>query len=47
MLGLLALVKRLPLPPVLTPHALPAASYVIGALAAFWFVERLSGFWAL
>ncbi len=44
-LGLLALVKRLPLPRTLAQHALPAASYVIGTLAAFWFVERLAGFW--
>ena len=44
-LGLLALVKRLPLPRPLAQHALPVASYAIGTLAAFWFVERLSGFW--
>jgi hydrogenase/urease accessory protein HupE len=44
-LGLLALVKRLPLPRPLAQHALPVASYTIGTLAAFWFVERLAGFW--
>jgi len=44
-LGLLALARRVPLPHPLTQHALPVASYAIGTLAAFWFVERLSGFW--
>jgi hydrogenase/urease accessory protein HupE len=44
-LAMLALVKRLPLPRPLTEHALPAASYAIGTLAAFWFVDRLAGFW--
>jgi hydrogenase/urease accessory protein HupE len=43
-LGLLALAKRLPLPRAVTQHALPVASYAIGTLAAFWFVERLAGF---
>jgi hydrogenase/urease accessory protein HupE len=43
-LGLLALAKRLPLPRPLTRRALPLASYAIGALAAFWFIERLAGF---
>jgi hydrogenase/urease accessory protein HupE len=45
-LGLLALAQRLPLPRPLTQHALPVATYAIGTLAAFWFVERLSGFGA-
>jgi hydrogenase/urease accessory protein HupE len=44
-LGLLALAKRLPLPRPLAQHALPVAGYAIGSLAAFWFVERLAGFW--
>jgi hydrogenase/urease accessory protein HupE len=44
-LGLLALAKRVPLPHPVARRALPVASYVIGALAAFWFIERLSGFW--
>ncbi len=43
-LGLLAVARRLPLPRPLTAHALPVASYAIGTLAAFWFVERLAGF---
>ncbi len=44
-LGLAALAKRLPMPRPLAQHALPVASYAIGTLAAFWFVERLAGFW--
>ena len=44
-LALLALAKRVPLPHPVARRALPVASYVIGALAAFWFIERLSGFW--
>jgi HupE / UreJ protein len=38
-LGLLALLRRLPL-----PRPLPATRNVIGTLAAFWFVERLAAF---
>src|SRR5262245_19230449 len=45
-LGVLALATRVTLPRSLTQAALPVASYAIGALAAFWFVERLAGFWA-
>lgn len=44
-LALLAVMRRLPLPRPLVQHALPVTSYVIGTLAAFWFVERLAGFW--
>lgn len=44
MLGLLALAKRLPLPRPLVRQSFPVATYAIGALAAFWFVERLAGF---
>ena len=44
-LALLTLAKRVPLPHPVARRALPVASYVIGALAAFWFIERLSGFW--
>jgi hydrogenase/urease accessory protein HupE len=44
-LALLALLKRVALPPGLAQHALPVASYAIGTLAAFWFVNRLAGFW--
>ncbi len=45
-LGLFALARRVTLPRPLRQHALPVASYTIGTLAAFWFVERLAAFWA-
>lgn len=45
-LGALALVRRVGFPPVLERHALSVATYAIGILAAFWFIERLAGFWA-
>lgn len=45
-LAVLALARRLPLPRPFVQHALPVATYAIGTLAAFWFVERLSSFWA-
>jgi hydrogenase/urease accessory protein HupE len=44
-LGMLTLASRLPLPRPLAQRAMPVASYAIGTLAAFWFVERLAGFW--
>jgi hypothetical protein len=43
-LALLALTRRVPLPHPVARRALPVASYAIDALAAFWFIERLSGF---
>jgi len=45
-LGLLALARRVTFPRPLTRHGLPVASYAIGTLAAFWFAERVAGFWA-
>ena len=45
-LATLAVMKRLPLPPPFVRHAMPVAAYTIGTLAAFWFLERLTGFWA-
>jgi hydrogenase/urease accessory protein HupE len=33
------------IPKIVERHAVVAATYAIGALAAFWFIERLSGFW--
>lgn len=45
-LALLALARRLPLPRPVAQHALPVATYLIGTLAAFWFLDRLAGFWA-
>ncbi len=44
-LGVIALVKRIKITRVLDRYALPAATYAIGALAAFWFIERLAAFW--
>jgi hypothetical protein len=43
-LAALAALRRLPHPAWLRRHALPAASYAIGVLAAFWFVERVAAF---
>jgi hypothetical protein len=43
-LGVLALARRLDLPQPVQRHALPAASYAIGTLAAFWFIQRLAFF---
>lgn len=40
-----ALLSRYALPDVAVRHAQPAASYVMGTLAAFWFFERVAGFW--
>ncbi|MCC6193481.1 MAG: HupE/UreJ family protein [Burkholderiales bacterium] len=45
-LAVLSLVRRLPLPRPVLRHTLPVATYVIGTVAGFWFLERLSGFWA-
>ncbi len=42
-LGVLALARWLKLPAILERRALSAATYAIGALAAFWFIERLAG----
>jgi hydrogenase/urease accessory protein HupE len=36
----------LPLPIPDGPRLRTAASYAIGSVAAFWFIERLAGFWA-
>ena len=43
-LALLAAVRRIPVPHSLTHRARPVATYAIGTLAAFWFVERVAGF---
>jgi hydrogenase/urease accessory protein HupE len=40
----LALTRRVGFPPVFERHALPVATYAIGILAAFWFIDRLAGF---
>jgi len=44
-LGLIALLRRIKTTTILERYALPATTYVIGSLAAFWFIERLTGFW--
>jgi hydrogenase/urease accessory protein HupE len=43
-LGALACAKRINLPPAFERQALPAATYAIGSVAAFWLIERLAGF---
>ncbi len=43
--SVLELAKRVRLVSVIGHRALPAATYGIGILAAFWFLERLAGFW--
>lgn len=45
-LGALACAKRLQLPPVFERYASTVATYAIGIVAAFWFIERLAGFGA-
>jgi hydrogenase/urease accessory protein HupE len=43
--GALTAAKQIRLASVIGHRAFPAASYAIGILAAFWFFERLAGFW--
>ena len=42
--GVLACIKRIDFPLVVKRHALSIATYAIGIMAAFWFIERLAGF---
>jgi len=44
-LGVIRLAKQLPIPAIAEYRLRTATSYFIGTAAAFWFVERLSGFW--
>jgi hydrogenase/urease accessory protein HupE len=44
-LGALNIAKRIALPSIVVKHALPAATYAIGALATFWFIDRVAAFW--
>jgi hypothetical protein len=44
-LGALAVARRVGFPPIFERHALSVATYAIGILAAFWFIDRLAGFW--
>ncbi len=43
-LGLRPVLKRMTLPEIMVHRARPAASYVLGTLAAFWFFQRLTAF---
>jgi hydrogenase/urease accessory protein HupE len=43
-LGVMACVKLMKIPAVFEHHARLAATYAIGCVAAFWFIERLAGF---
>lgn len=43
-LGLRAVLTRIMLPVLVQHRARPAASYVLGTLAAFWFFQRLTAF---
>jgi hydrogenase/urease accessory protein HupE len=45
-LGAIALARRLSLSALMERHVAPTAAYAIGALAAFWFIERVAGFLA-
>ncbi len=44
-LTLRGLVRRLPIPAHWSALMRPAATFAIGTMAAFWFVERLFSFW--
>ena len=43
-LALLGIMRRFSISNSVTQRARPVATYVIGTLAAFWFVERVAGF---
>ena len=43
-IGALAGLKRIDIPEPIARGALPVATYAIGSIAAFWFLERLAGF---
>jgi hydrogenase/urease accessory protein HupE len=45
-LGALACARRIKFPPVFERYASTGATYAIGIVAAFWFIERLAGFGA-
>jgi len=44
-LGIVRIALLLPLPAPAGPRLRGAASYAIGSVAAFWFIERMAGFW--
>ena len=43
-LGTLSLARQMRIPEGLSRRTRPAATFAIGALAAFWFVDRVAGF---
>jgi hydrogenase/urease accessory protein HupE len=43
-LSVLACAKRIRFPPVIERHAPTVATYAIGSVAAFWFIERIADF---
>jgi hypothetical protein len=43
-LGVMRLAKELPIPAIAEYRLRTFTSYVIGTMAAFWFVERLAAF---
>jgi hypothetical protein len=43
-LGVLTCIRRIDFLLVIERHALSIATYGIGTMAAFWFIERLVGF---
>jgi len=43
-MGILSVARQFRPPPILARRAQFATTYAIGALAAFWFIERLAGF---
>jgi hydrogenase/urease accessory protein HupE len=43
-LSVLGCARRIGFPTMVERHALPVATYTIGGLAAFWFIERVAGF---
>ena len=43
-LGAAALARRVRVPTLIERQAVPAATYAIGAIAAFWFIERVWAF---
>jgi hydrogenase/urease accessory protein HupE len=44
-LGVIRLAKQLPIPAVAEDRLRLVTSYAIGTVAAFWFVQRVAGFW--
>jgi hypothetical protein len=45
-LGVIQLAKQLQMPAIVESPPRTVTAHGVGALAAFWFIERLTGFWA-